>query len=109
MVKRLAVNQADTGSNPVDHPNSPKKGTIMKTKRNDDEPFCFYDNEQTPTRLPIGNQRQAWHAYRPRQQRVNRKTRSQRPMPMRLSEVLLRSAVCTAAGFDGVQRNHYQR
>jgi len=63
--------------------------------RKTNEGFCFWDQQQTPEGVSVRNAREARPADRPRRQGTARKTRPQRPLPLRIREALSRSAACS--------------
>ena len=75
----------------------------------DEDDMCFRGHEQAPQGLPVGDGGQARCTHRARHQGTEREARTQRPLPLRLREVVSSDAACAAAGFDGVQRDHYER
>jgi hypothetical protein len=75
----------------------------------DQDDVCFRGHEQTAQGLPVGDGSQARRSHRARHQGAEREARAQRPVPVRLSEVVSSAAVCAAAAFDGVKRHHYER
>jgi hypothetical protein len=75
----------------------------------DQDDVCFRGYEQAPQGLPVGDGDQARRANRAWHQGAEREARAQRPLPVRLSEVVSSAAVCAAAAFDGVKRHHYER
>ena len=78
-------------------------------KRIDNDDVCFRGHEQAPQGLPVGDGGQARCTHRARHQGTEREARTQRPLPLRLREVVSSTAVCAAGLFDGVNRHHYRR
>lgn len=72
----------------------------------------FRGDQQAPSRVPVGDPRQAGRPERDdaaRGKGVPREAGPQRPVPVRLGPPLARIAACAAAGFDGAMRNEYYR
>ena len=81
----------------------------MARKHIDDE-LSFRADEQAPARIPLRDRRQAREPQRQgRRKGVARAPRQQRPLPVRLRATLSRTAVATAAAFDGAGRADYFR
>jgi len=66
-----------------------------------DQP-SFWADQQTASRIPIRDARQARFAYRARPERANRKARPKWSVPMRVGQMLSRNAACARAAFDGM-------
>jgi len=79
----------------------------MKPINEDD--VCFRGHEQAAQGLPVWDGSQARWPHRRRREGAHREARPQRPLPVRLSEVVSSAAACAAAAFDGVNRDHYER
>jgi hypothetical protein len=70
----------------------------------DEDEVCFRGHEQAAQ-----DGSQAWRPRRAGYEGAHREARPQRPLPVRLSEVVSSAVACAAVAFDGVNRDHYQR